>query len=283
MFTDRKRWQLVFSHPVVRALLFLTSLYGLLWLAADLRRESIPDFASIASVAERKAAFEAFMGPRIEEAWRRIDQDREQFQALQGQIRESGDLSRREQRALRKLAEKYYVRSHLTAGDMETLWSELEQRIQPVPYPLTMAQAVLESGWGTSRLARQGNNLFGTRCFSPGCGIPSRWGSLGATRYFQTYRTVQDSIDTYMRNLNRHRAYAEFRRSRQEFLASGDPPDSIRLAATLIHYAEERGAYIRQLQQILRDNPQWISSSSVTQNPTDHSSTATKEPNAFAL
>jgi len=33
-----------------------------------------------------------------------------------------------------------------------------------IPASITLAQAGLESGWGTSRLARQGNNYFGIKC-----------------------------------------------------------------------------------------------------------------------
>jgi hypothetical protein len=38
-----------------------------------------------------------------------------------------------------------------------------------VPAAVTIAQAILESGWGTSGLTQEGNNLFGMKCFdAPG-------------------------------------------------------------------------------------------------------------------
>ena len=37
---------------------------------------------------------------------------------------------------------------------------------QRVPYEMIIGQAVLESGWGNSRFAVEGNNLFGIRTWT---------------------------------------------------------------------------------------------------------------------
>jgi flagellum-specific peptidoglycan hydrolase FlgJ len=39
------------------------------------------------------------------------------------------------------------------------------QAVYRVPASVTVAQAILESGWGRSGLSRDGNNLFGMKCF----------------------------------------------------------------------------------------------------------------------
>ena len=36
-------------------------------------------------------------------------------------------------------------------------------RMNRVPYEMIVGQAALETGWGTSRFATEGNNLFGIR------------------------------------------------------------------------------------------------------------------------
>lgn len=75
-----------------------------------------------------------------------------------------------------------------------------------VPASITMAQAILESGWGGSTLAKApNNNLFGIKCgsssstFQNGCvTIPTReyingeWVVVNAS--FRTYASVADSI-----------------------------------------------------------------------------------------
>jgi flagellar protein FlgJ len=55
-------------------------------------------------------------------------------------------------------------------------------RAYQVPASVTIAQAILESGWGGSGLTRDGNNYFGMKCF----GTPGRI-ALGC----RTYRTTE--------------------------------------------------------------------------------------------
>jgi uncharacterized FlgJ-related protein len=45
-------------------------------------------------------------------------------------------------------------------------WVNFETpRYERVPIEMIVAQAALESGWGTSRFALEGNNLFGIRTY----------------------------------------------------------------------------------------------------------------------
>jgi flagellar protein FlgJ len=59
------------------------------------------------------------------------------------------------------------------AGEQFIAWAagyaQQSQATYRVPAAVTIAQAILESGWGRSALAEEGNNLFGMKCFgSPG-------------------------------------------------------------------------------------------------------------------
>ena len=51
-------------------------------------------------------------------------------------------------------------------GDEEALKAELRLRIAPIPPSLALAQAAVESGWGLSRFAKEGNALFGQWAWS---------------------------------------------------------------------------------------------------------------------
>ena len=86
-----------------------------------------------------------------------------------------------------------------------------------IPKGLIIAMAGIESGWGTSRFAKEGNNLFGIRTWDPKIpqlkplDLPDA--RFGVRTYPTKCQSVQDAIDI----LNRHPAYADFRieRARQ--------------------------------------------------------------------
>ena len=94
-------------------------------------------------------------------------------------------------------------------------------RMNRVPYEMVVAQAALESGWGTSRFATEGNALFGVRTWDDKVpqmkplGIPNA--KFGVKKYKTKCQSVADVIDI----LNRHPAYEEFRVERTKQLNSG--------------------------------------------------------------
>lgn len=81
-------------------------------------------------------------------------------------------------------------------GAISTYW---EYKVLP---SLTIAQAILESAWGTSTLATQANNLFGIK-WTEGCGyeyvtkqtkeyVNNQWITIDAK--FRKYNSVDESI-----------------------------------------------------------------------------------------
>ena len=103
-----------------------------------------------------------------------------------------------------------------------------------VPIEMLVGQAVLESGWGTSRFAKEANNLFGIRVFKSTAphllplGV-EKWQGWGV----RVFKTKCDSVKEYIRLLNEHPAYKEFRVKRQHMLDKNKPLDSFILIKTL--------------------------------------------------
>ncbi|WP_035698697.1 glucosaminidase domain-containing protein, partial [Glycomyces tenuis] len=53
--------------------------------------------------------------------------------------------------------------------DRHAAAAQESRRATGVPASVTLAQAILETGWGDSALAREDHNIFGMKCFgSPG-------------------------------------------------------------------------------------------------------------------
>ena len=55
------------------------------------------------------------------------------------------------------------------------LAERLLRRVDTIPVALALAQAAVESGWGTSRFAQQGNALFGQWAWTESSRHPATW------------------------------------------------------------------------------------------------------------
>lgn len=86
-----------------------------------------------------------------------------------------------------------------------------------VPASVTVAQAILESDWGRSRLARQANNLFGIKALNgpgpAGSQTFPTWEYLDGedvvvNQPFRAYFTLEESVDDHGNFFVRNRRYA---------------------------------------------------------------------------
>ena len=105
---------------------------------------------------------------------------------------------------------------------------------QRVPYEMIIGQAALESGWGNSRFAIKANNLFGIRTWTESTphllpqGI-EKWPGWGV----RAFASKCDSVKEYVRLLNEHNAYKDFRELRASMLSNNQQLDSFQLIKTL--------------------------------------------------
>ena len=74
-----------------------------------------------------------------------------------------------------------------------------------------MAQAAIESGWGTSRFVTEGNALFGQWSWFKGSGIVPKKRDINETYEIKSFENLRQSVSAYMKNLNSHNNYSEFR------------------------------------------------------------------------
>lgn len=125
--------------------------------------------------------------------------------------------------------------------------AQLKRRVRSVPVSLILAQSALESSWGTSRFAVEGNNLFGIRTWGKK-GLVPEGRDTGSTFLVARYDTILDSIKAYIITLNSHHLYVKFRTLRLE---SQDPEV---LSEGLLFYSENRESYITKVNRIIRYN-----------------------------
>ena len=80
-----------------------------------------------------------------------------------------------------------------------------------VPTSMIIAMAGIESAWGTSRFAKQGNALFGVRTWDLSTPHMKPLDLPDADFGVKKYETKCDSVKDMIRILNTHPAYEEFR------------------------------------------------------------------------
>ena len=117
---------------------------------------ALPDFKQWPAGPDRKRQFFSFMRPLLEAENARVLADRQRLQRI---AEHPADLGWLDRRRLASLAEAYRIEDPgLSDG---ALIDELLLRVDAVPVSLGLAQAAKESGWGTSRFAAKGFNLYG--------------------------------------------------------------------------------------------------------------------------
>ena len=133
------------------------------------------------------------------------------------------------------------------------LAERLLRRVDTIPVALALAQAAVESGWGTSRFARQGNALFGQWAWTESAGMRPLAASNDRA-VVRSFGSLLGSVRAYMHNLNTHQNYERFRDARYRLKPQSEAVKARRLAAYLDSYAEIGQAYVKKLLAVMTSN-----------------------------
>jgi Bax protein len=117
-----------------------------------------------------------------------------------------------------------------------------------VPLPMLLAQAALESGWGTSRATRELNNLFGMHASK---GQPCQMGFDSRTACIRKFSSITESVSAYLRLLNVGVYYSQFRERRAQMREAKEALDSIKLLQALGKYNVTPTAYVQKVRDIM--------------------------------
>lgn len=210
------------------------------------------DISDLADYRQRKSAFIKIMLPLILAENEKILNDRRHVTALRMRY-SAGEKLQSEQAAwLRDLANYYRLPDFSVERDED--WNRLLGRVDVIPASLALAQGAIESGWGTSRFAQQGNAIFGQWSWKPGSGLVPEGRPDGASYEIRAFQRLSISVRSYLRNLNTHRAYRALRQNRLEMRAGGTEPRGWALAGHLQSYSQRGVDYIAELRKIIRIN-----------------------------
>ncbi|GIU26349.1 glucosaminidase domain-containing protein [Shewanella schlegeliana] len=215
----------------------------------------VPDFAAIKDVSEKKRAFFDFLRPSIKHQNAIIQGERDFLIEIKKQLINGKELTEADEFRLQQISEKYqYTLRSLTLNNIDTLL----ERVDIIPEQMVLIQAANETGWGSSRFAKEGLNFFGQWCFRKGCGLVPQSRTEGLSHEVALFKTVEDSVASYMRNLNSNAAYSLLRSIRADLRAQNKTPQAQDLVYGLINYSERQEAYIDELLEMLRQNQRFL-------------------------
>ncbi|SMC08755.1 glucosaminidase domain-containing protein [Nitratiruptor tergarcus] len=227
----------------MRRVLSLLVMLTLFVYAAD----GLPNwYYSIKDVKLQKQKFFEILRPLVEKENKKILQQRAFVKRFFQEYRKNPLVDDALLQKLARLAKKYRIKE---------LYNEQEylKKIDTIPVSLVLAQAALESGWGKSRFAKEANNLFGEWTYGKH-GLVPKQRTPGKKHKIRIFKTIEDSIASYMLNLNRHAAYKEFRMARYLAKKEGKKFDGLQAAMTMQRYSELGRRYNHLVTTIIKKN-----------------------------
>ncbi|MCG8306869.1 MAG: glucosaminidase domain-containing protein [Cytophagales bacterium] len=191
------------------------------------------------NIAERKKKFIDVILPAILIHRHQLAQKIEHTKLLQEKSRYSLKWTREDSVFIKSSYETYKTKN----------MHELIRRMQPPPVSLVIAQAALESGWGSSRFFKEANNVFGIWSFSENDQrIVANESRGGKPIYLKKYDNFLGSVEDYHILLAKSNAYSDFRdcihRSNNVF----------ELIWYLRLYSERRDQYVIMLRNVIVAN-----------------------------
>ena len=149
--------------------------------------------------------------------------------------------------------DKCMVNNINTKKDLEKLKDELLTKINTFPLSMMLAQAAIESGWGLSRFAQRGNALFGQWTWNQNQGIKPK-DNITAKFAVRSFKNLQDSVNSYILNLNTHRAYEKLRKYRKLMMMKDKLFEGKKFAKYLDRYAEIGYDYVLKVISMIESN-----------------------------
>ena len=133
------------------------------------------------------------------------------------------------------------------------LINELLFNVNVIPNSIVLAQAANESGWGTSRFAREYNALFGQYTYDENKGIVPFEREEGKKHLIKNFTSINKSVESYFQNINSHYAYKNFRKLRSQIRDLNNDFNIKILTNALDVYAEDE-SYVETINKIIDSN-----------------------------
>ena len=186
---------------------------------------------------EKKEKFIDLLLPSVLTAAHGIEQTRERIATIHEQMQQDKPVSEED---------SLFVEKQLEAWEAKDIEQLLNEKLITRPHSVMLAQAALETGWGSSRFFVAANNTFGVWSFdSNESRIQAQGTRDGTPVYVKKYDNLSASIIDYYKVIS-NGPYDEYREARKR---TNDPYE---LVEYLFRYSELGQEYINRLKTVMR-------------------------------
>lgn len=148
-------------------------------------------------------------------------------------------LSSEDSLLLIEFKQKYYA----------STFDDLLHKADGLPPSLVLAQAINESGWGTSYFSIHANSIFGLKA-PPGATGKTIKSPSSSFRTF-VFANLEDGIKEYVMNMNRHRLYQPLRDLRYEKRKNGEIVKGKDLLPGIKRYSTRGSVYLNTISKFI--------------------------------
>ena len=203
---------------------------------------SLPkDFSEISS-SKKKSLFIKSLLPLIIKENEKIISLNQRIRLLQSEFNQ---INRKDAVWLKKTLIEYKTNT-MRVEDLLT-------KVDIIPVSIALAQAAIESGWGTSRFSIEGNALYGQWSWKKGSGIVPKERKKDENYEVKSFLSLGGSVESYMKNLNTHPNYNNFRINRALLRSHNISISGLKLYEYLNAYAAD-DKYAETLLNVIEKN-----------------------------
>ncbi|MBO4643628.1 MAG: glucosaminidase domain-containing protein [Alphaproteobacteria bacterium] len=195
---------------------------------------SVPkDFNKEKFDEERPALFYEMLLPVVLKANETVLAEREQILALKSEFDEKGDLTSESMDKLEQWVTRYDVKP---SDDIGTLFSALIERADAVSPTLLLAMAAEDSGFGTSRYAREYNAIFNQRDWDGNGAVPDEPQKEGPQYRIKVFPSLYEAVLSQIHYVNTNGYLGNYRLARAGYRRTHNQIRGSSVAYLLINF-----------------------------------------------
>ncbi len=212
----------------------------------------------IEPASRRKDEFFKIMLPLILRVNETIIDDRNRLLAFRDQTKRTPQ-SRKYQRDHTAISEQQWVYDLASRYGFKNPGEDLDiqallKRVDTIPTSLALAQSAIESAWGSSRFAQEGNAAFGQWSFDPKGGLKPLDRAADKTHFVRRFSRLIEAVRSYAHNLNTHAAYRELRAQRARLRQQKGSFSGLDLVDGLRRYSQRGQSYVQDVRRLIKAN-----------------------------